>query len=361
MDILKETFGNIGNELYRFLPLFFVVALSIIFLVIFRSMMKRWWGNDGKHRVLKVSVTSFILTIISISIVITIPVSHETRGEIVTLLGIVISAILTLSSTTFVGNALAGLFLQTTTHFKPGNFIRVDDKFGRVTEMGVFHTEIQTEESNLMTLPNLYLVTHPVTVIRKSSTIISTTLSLGYDVPHQLIEETLKDAVLSAGLTNPFVRIVELGDYSITYQCAGLLEGVKNLLAAHSTLNVKVIDFLHDRGIEIVSPSFMNQRKLSEDKVFIPSPDLKYRPGWGSDYFGPKDEVLFDKAEKAAIYEDIKEKLEEIEGEIVGLSEKLNSVESDEEKSRIEELLKSSRAFKEFLQSQKEKMENENR
>ena len=61
-------------------------------------------------------------------------------------------------------------------NFRPGDFVRVGERLGRVTERGLFHTEIQTEDRDLTTLPNLYLVTNPVTVVRASGTIVSTTV-----------------------------------------------------------------------------------------------------------------------------------------------------------------------------------------
>ena len=52
------------------------------------------------------------------------------------------------------------------------------DHFGRVSERGLFHTEIQTQDRDLTMLPNLYLVTHPVTAIRSSGTIVSSIVTV---------------------------------------------------------------------------------------------------------------------------------------------------------------------------------------
>jgi small-conductance mechanosensitive channel len=65
---------------------------------------------------------------------------------------------------------------------------------GKCRGAGRFHTEIQTDERTLTTLPNLYLVTNPVTTLRSSGTVVSATVSLGYDVPRGRIEELLLEA-----------------------------------------------------------------------------------------------------------------------------------------------------------------------
>ena len=51
--------------------------------------------------------------------------------------------------------------LRTVRNFRAGDFIRVNDQFGRVTDRGLFHVEIQTADSDLITLPNLYLAAEP--------------------------------------------------------------------------------------------------------------------------------------------------------------------------------------------------------
>ena len=46
----------------------------------------------------------------------------------------------------FIGNVMAGLMLRAVRNFRTGDFVRVEKHFGRVTERGLLHTEIQTED-----------------------------------------------------------------------------------------------------------------------------------------------------------------------------------------------------------------------
>lgn len=89
-------------------------------------------------------------------VIIALPVASELRGQLLSLFGLAITALLTLSGTTFVSNAMAGLMLRSLANFRAGDFLRVEGHFGRVTERGLLHTEIQTEDRDLVTLPNLY-------------------------------------------------------------------------------------------------------------------------------------------------------------------------------------------------------------
>jgi small-conductance mechanosensitive channel len=134
----------------------------------------------------------------------------------------------------------------------------------------LLHTEIQTEERDLTTLPNMYMVTHPVRVLRSSGTILSVEVSLGYDVPRPVIEKLLIQAATDTGLESPFVQIRGLGDYSISYAIAGMLTEVKNLLQKRRELRARTIDALHAAGIEIASPAVLSVRQFPQQHVFTP-------------------------------------------------------------------------------------------
>ncbi len=242
-----------------------------------------------------------------------LPMAAGTRLELIRVLGLVFSAAVALSATTFLGNALAGFMLRAVRNFRIGDFIRCGEHFGRVSERGLLHTEIQTEDRELTTLPNLYLVTHPVTTIRTSGTVLSATVSLGYDIPRAQVEEVLLEAARKTELEDPFVQILELGDFSVTYRAAGILTDVKRLVSVRSHLRGNVMDALHDGKIEIVSPTFMNQRRLSADQVFRPRPTPAAPP---SSAASTPDEVVFDKADEAESLEALRETCKKLEAEI---------------------------------------------
>ncbi|MEO0493413.1 MAG: mechanosensitive ion channel family protein [Actinomycetota bacterium] len=282
-----------------FIPLAIVLVAGVLGWLALRRLIDRSARRDPSANVeLRRQVATIIVAFtVVIAAVITLPISEGTRGQILALLGIVLSAAVALSATTLLGNLLAGLMLRSIRGFKAGDFIRVDGYVGRVSTRGLFHTEIQTEERDLMTIPNIILATTPVTTARASGTILSTQVGLGYDVPRVDVERALLAATETAGLEQGFVQVVELGDFAVVYRCAGLLTDVKLIVSMRSKLNAAVLDHCHQAGIEIVSPSFMNQRQVN-DQTFIPQ--RRFRPA-----VDPADEVLpesivFDRADLAA-------------------------------------------------------------
>ncbi|HET8710241.1 MAG TPA: mechanosensitive ion channel domain-containing protein, partial [Spongiibacteraceae bacterium] len=234
-----------------------------------------------------------------------------------------------LSSTTVMGNLIAGFMLRAISRLHAGDFIRTESQFGRITERGLLHVEIQTEDSDLTTLPNLTLVQQPFTVIRASGTIISAEVSLGYDVNHVDIEQALLKAAENAGLEDAFVQIRNLGDFSVLYRLCGRLTNVHQIVSRRSQLRAAMLDALHAAHIEIVSPTFMNQRQLTPQQRFIPHPATA-KATHDNGEMANIEELLFDKAEKAHLAERARALRESIAIKIEELTKEKNALPRDD-------------------------------
>ena len=179
----------------------------------------------------------FIVLIGVLVFILVLPIDKSLKGQILGFMGIIISAGIALSSTTVLGNLIAGIVNNSMRRFRNGDLIKIDDIHGRVIKKSIFHTEIQLEDSNFITIPNLYITNNPVKLIRKTNTVISTTVSLGYDIPRDKIEEVLLNAAIATGLSNPYVYIKSLGDFSVVYKIHGFLEDSSKYFSTSSLLN----------------------------------------------------------------------------------------------------------------------------
>lgn len=275
-------------------------------------------------------------------VILSLPISSDSKQIIVSAIGIIVGATVALSSTTFVSNGMSGIMVRLTKPFNVGDYIRSGDIFGRVTDKTILYTRIQSEYRDLITVPNLKIMSNPLTTIRSSGTIISTNVSLGYDVCRQDIEKALLEAAGQAGLEDPFVHVLELGDFSVTYKVGGLLKETKALLTDRSNLKKAVLDSLHRMDIEIVSPTFMNQRVMKNGKRFIPplrenrEDEEEFRPD--KDYIPEvsTEEIIFDKAIEAEMLEKARNTLEyfdnkkaKVEKQISCLSEESAEIQQD--------------------------------
>lgn len=298
-------------------PVVIVLAIVISGVTVGRIWMDRRRSGDQTHIHIREQLIMIGVALIAvIAIVLALPIRENDRNSLLGILGLLLTAVIGLSATTHVGNGLAGIMLRSGRRFRPGDFIQSGDHFGRVTDLGLFHTEIQTENRDLTVLPNLQLATAPVTVVRASGTIASAAVSLGYDVHHGPAVEALTLAVADAGLTDPVVQVRELGDHAVTYRVTGLLSETRRLLTARSDLRIAMLDRLHSAGIEIVSPAFMNQRQLDPAEPMIPVSPLTRAVDRG-DF----ESLVFDKADLAESVEDLNDRIGEIDRRISELEE----------------------------------------
>ncbi len=96
------------------------------------------------------------------------------------------------------------------------------------------------------------------------------------------------------------------------------------------------MDKLHKKKIEIVSPTFMNQRRV-EDMKFIPKIKIENKEKKGET--SPED-LIFDEAIKSEKIEQKKDLLEKIHKKQLLLKEKLNDIKDKIEIEKIKSAIK---------------------
>lgn len=288
--------SDLPEILVSFVPLLItLLAVSVLLNA------AHWWllarrPELGNERRLPRQITLFALGVAAaVTVALSLPVSDSTRNQLIGLIGVLVSGVIAFSSTTVVANLMAGLMLRVTKAFRTGDFIQVGSHFGRVVERGLFDTEIQTEHRELVSIANTLLINQPVAVLHASGTIVSAEISLGYELHHSRIEKLLIDAAQQADLSDPFVQIIKLGDFSISYRVSGLLKEVKSILSSRSQLHRQILECLHTDGIEIVSPTYMVQRPQSPPEPAIP-PLIQHRETLST---SNPEALVFDKAEQA--------------------------------------------------------------
>ena len=336
---MLETFASFG-------PLGIIVTVVGMMLWMAHWLLIKRHPELGNERLFPRQLIMLGLTLAGLlAVVFVLPVSESSRNQLMGLIGILISGVFAFSSATVTSNLMAGMLLRITKPFRVGDFIRIGDHFGRVSERGLFDTEIQTETRELIALPNTYCIGNPVTTIRSSGTIISATLSLGYDLDHRRIEPLLMEAAEACGLSEPFVHILQLGNFSVTYRVSGFLEEPKRLISARSNLYACVLDTLHGNDIEIMSPSFMNQRKTGDNTRIIPTRKSLTKP---EEPDSLAEDIAFDKAEQAELLENEKSLVvKEIEKLELSIKQVTGEEEKKVKKAELEKMHERLKALKE--------------
>lgn len=324
-------------DIEQFIPsiISLIATVSLVLLFDFLFRKRKLFSRE---KMIQQIIFIVILFIGILFIIFTLPITVEDKNLILTFVGLIIGAIITFSSTTFVTNAMAGIMLRLIRPFRVGDYIKIDTTFGRVTEIYFLHTQIQSMDRDLITIPNAKLVSNPLKTIRTSGTIITTTVSLGYDISRKNIEKELLKAAEITGLENSFVHVEKLGDFSITYKVGGLLKNVEGLITARSDFKKNVLDTLHDSEIEIVSPTYMNQRVFSEDYVCLPPKETKTKTVEIEPEVKTED-IIFDKAITAQLLDRIYSVSEDLAPRRKDMEEKLKQIKDENARDDVKEQL----------------------
>lgn len=305
-----ELLDRILPGLLRWVPAALTLGVGALALVGIDWALKRRGFQQESGRIIHQLVMLALTAVLVVVFVLALDIESSQKNQLLSLLGLLLSGAIALSSTTFLGNAIAGLMIRAVGDFKPGDFVEVGKFFGRVSERGLLHVEIQSDARDLIAVPNLHMVANPVKVVRASGTIVSADVSLGYDVDRVTAERLLLQAAAAASLSDAFVRVMALGDHAVSYRVSGFLEDVKHLISVRSQLHAQVLDALHGGGVEIVSPRFMNQRVLAEGQRFVADPARRREAeavATSEESRAPED-IVFDKAESAALREQLRQR-----------------------------------------------------
>lgn len=329
MEAISLFIESVSSWLTPYVPFSATALLVVLFLVVLGKYLNKQARLHTGFQFRKQLIFGAAVVLAVIALLIAIPINDGLRGQLFGLLGILVSAIIALSSTTIVGNIMAGIMLRSVNSFNMGDFIKIDSHFGRISEIDLLHVEIQTEDRDLKTLPNLYLIHQPFTVIHSTGTIISSEVSLGYDVDRNRLEKLLLRAARDAGLGDPFVQIMALGDFSVNYRVGGMLNEVKHLISSRSRLRAKILDHLHNSGIEIASPTLMNQRQFPKETQYIPSWSAASE---SSPEPSAVEDMVFDKAERATKVDRLRQRLETNLKKMGELEEQAKEVRDDQQK-----------------------------
>ncbi|MEC4853896.1 MAG: mechanosensitive ion channel family protein, partial [Jaaginema sp. PMC 1079.18] len=177
-----------------------------------------------------------------------------------------VGLLLSLGSTTAVSNAVAGIILIYTRAFQVGDRVRIGDILGDVEEKSLLVTRIRTFENTIVTLPNGELLSSDIknysASVRDSKVpiILSTTVTLGYDVPWPEVYRTLVVAGLNTDDVladpQPFVLQTSLGDFSVAYELKVYTNEPRHMELIFSQLHQNIQDQCNTAGIEILSPQY---------------------------------------------------------------------------------------------------------
>ncbi|MEO8909804.1 MAG: mechanosensitive ion channel domain-containing protein, partial [Gemmatimonadaceae bacterium] len=176
--------------------------------------------------------------------------------------------VLSLGSSGVVSQAMSGLVLMYARALKPGDYVRVGETEGTVTELGLLSTKIMTTKREEVTVPNAVVVGARVMNFSRQvnfgSLLIYTSVTIGYDTPWRQVEGLLIEAARRTGGLQqdppPFVLKTALSDFYIEYQLNAIPANPSDRVRVLDRLHGNILDSFNEFGVQIMSPHFMTDR-----------------------------------------------------------------------------------------------------
>lgn len=285
---LWDPFVDILSAVVDYLPNIFKIAVIVI---CFRYLVKalRYLSNEVATGNLKFNgfyadwahPTYLILRLLlySFMFVMIWPLLPNSDSEVFQGVSVFIGVIVSLGSTSVIGNLIAGIVMTYMRPFHVGDFIRFGDIEGFVIEKTALVTRLRTRKNEVITIPNSNLMSSQTSnftfAAQNFGIIVHTKVTIGYDMKHQLIEGLLLEAAKATPLLKktpqPYVRVTALDDFYVEYEINAFTAHSEKLSDIYSELHQNILDHFHRAGVEIMSPHIFAHRNNLD--VQIPGED----------------------------------------------------------------------------------------
>lgn len=182
-------------------------------------------------------------------------------------LSVLIGLMISLGASSVVGQAAAGLILTYTRTLRVGEFVRIGEHEGTVTELGMFTTAIRTGQGEVLTIPNT-MITGAVTknysrMVQGPGYLVDTTVTIGYDTPWRQVEAMLLEAAArTPGVVSappPKVFQTALADFYPEYRLVAhaVPEEPKSRAELLTALHANIQDVFNEHAVQIMSPHYV--------------------------------------------------------------------------------------------------------
>jgi len=197
-------------------------------------------------------------------------------------ISVLVGLMISLGSAGLVNQLMSGLALAYSRAMRPGEYVRVGDVEGVVTQLGLLSTKIRTVGLEEVTVPNAVVVAAKTTnysrLAERDGGVVTTSVTIGYNAPWRQVHHLLTSAAeRTAGVKeSPSPRVLQraLSDFFVEYQLLANIADPRQRLTILSELHSHIQDAFNEAGVQIMSPHFRSQ---PDQAVVVPK--AKWDPG----------------------------------------------------------------------------------
>lgn len=194
-------------------------------------------------------------------------------------MGLVVS----LGSTGLVNQIMSGFVVLYSGAVRTGEYARVGDVEGTITDIGLLSTKVLTPRREYVTVPNAVLISKDSLNYSRQEktgqrTELSTKVTIGYDTPWRQVHAMLLLATeRTPGIrkdSEPVVLQTALSDFYTEYELRFVPSNITKKGAILSELHQRILDTFNEFEVQIMSPNFRAQPEQDiitpKEKWFLP-------------------------------------------------------------------------------------------
>ncbi len=199
------------------------------------------------------------------AIVVMYPYVPGSRTDAFKGISVLLGLALTLGSSGLVTQIMSSFMITYSRALRVGDFVRVGEAEGTVTQLGLLSTKIRTVWGEQMTIPNALVISQTTTdysrVVDPGGVLTPTSVTIGYDAPWRQVHSLL----LTAAAQTPGVRrdvtplVVQsaLEDYYVRYTLLVGVEDQPTRVFTLAKLHANIQDLFNEYGVQIMSPHYV--------------------------------------------------------------------------------------------------------
>ncbi|WP_374665766.1 mechanosensitive ion channel family protein [Ramlibacter sp.] len=275
LAFLLGLFSGIGGGVVEALP--GLVVAAVIFglargiVVLMRPFFARvaaggrrggWLDADTARPTQRL----FSLGVAVFAVVMAYPYLPGSGSEAFKGISVLLGLMVTIGGSNLFSQAASGLVLLYSRTLRIGEYVRIGEHEGTVTETGAFTTRLRTGLGEELTLPNA-LVLGSVTrnysrAVDGPGFVVDTVVTIGYDTPWRQVEAMLIEAARGTPgvLADPPPQVFQtaLTDFYPEYRlvCQARAEQPRPRAEVLSRLHARIQDVFNTHGVQIMSPHY---------------------------------------------------------------------------------------------------------
>ena len=280
IDTIEGILSAIAGALPNLLVVFLIILLTQFTSKMLKAFFARiesgevtvqWMSEDTARPTRK--LTQALLWVFAIAMA--YPYFPGSNTEAFKGLSVLVGIMLSIGGAGVVGQAASGLIMIYSRVLREGEYVKIGEIEGLVTEVGIFSTKMRTSSGEEVNVPNAMIgsstTVNSSRLTEGNALVVHTTVTIGYNTPwrqvHALLMRAAENTSGLRSVPKPFVSQSALSDFYIEYQLCAQVDRPEIRRITMTALHANIQDVFNEFGVQIMSPHYENDPL---EKVWVP-------------------------------------------------------------------------------------------